>query len=115
MDERGKSRSLLLTAQKEKGIYVIRNNEGIVAKIRWNIFSSNFKVYDDKDNLIEEIIYNFNFKGWNGPTKLKILLPKTEKNKKDLGIKIKIKKLFKELKIKCLNIVIYFMFMFLNL
>ena len=93
MDERGKSRSSLLTAQKEKGIYVIRNNEGIVAKIRWNIFSSNFKVYDDKDNLIEEIIYNFNFKGWNGPTKLKILLPKTEKNNKRPWNKNKNKKI----------------------
>jgi len=53
-----------------------------VAKIKWNIFSNHFKVYDDKDNLIEEIIYNFNFKGWNGPTKLQILIPKnaTKKN-----------------------------------
>ena len=78
-DDKNKS---LLTAEKERGAYIIRNNEGIVAKIKWNIFSNHFKVYDDKDNLIEEIIYNFNFKGWNGPTKLQILIPKnaTKKN-----------------------------------
>ena len=65
-----------LMAQKEKGIYIIRNNFGICAKIRWNLFSNHFKVFDENNNLIEEIIYEFNFKGWNGPTKLKILLPK---------------------------------------
>ena len=74
--------SALLYAQKENGIYVIRNDFGIEAKIRWNIFSNHFKVYDDKDNLIEEIIYNFNFKGWNGPTKLNIFIPKTLDKKK---------------------------------
>ena len=76
-EEKSKPHSPLLFAQKEKGIYVIRNNEGILAKIRWNIFSNHFKVFDDKGNLIEEIIYNFNFKGWNGPTKLQILIPKS--------------------------------------
>ena len=76
------SRYSILTAEKERGIYVIRNNEGIVAKIRWNILSNHFKVYDDKDKLIEEIIYKFNFKGWNGPTKLKILLPNAEQKQK---------------------------------
>ena len=40
-------------------------------------FSNHLKVFDDKGNLIEEIIYNFNFKGWNDPTKLQILFPKT--------------------------------------
>ena len=65
-----------LMAKKEKGIYIIRNNFGISAKIRWNLFSNHFKVFDESNNLIEEIIYEFNFKGWNGPTKLKILLPK---------------------------------------
>jgi len=81
-DDKNKTRSSLLKAEKERGAYIIRNNERIVAKIRWNIFSNHFKVYDDKDNLIEEIIYNFNFKGWNGPTKLQILIPKnaTKKN-----------------------------------
>ena len=81
-DEKSKSRASLLFATKEKGIYVIRNNEGVVAKIRWNIFSNHFKVFDDKNNLIEEIIYNFNFKGWNGPTKFKIILPKNPCKKK---------------------------------
>ena len=65
-----------LMSQKEKGIYIIRNNFGVSAKIRWNLFSNHFKVFDENNNLIEEIIYEFNFKGWNGPTKLKILLPK---------------------------------------
>ena len=81
-DEKSKSRASLLFATKEKGIYVIRNNEGVVAKIRWNIFSNHFKVFDDKNNLIEEIVYNFNFKGWNGPTKFKIILPKNPCKKK---------------------------------
>ena len=81
-DDKNKTRSSLLKAEKERGAYIIRNNERIVAKIKWNIFSNHFKVYDDKDNLIEEIIYNFNFKGWNGPTKLKIIIPKTASRKK---------------------------------
>jgi len=74
----------VLMAQKEKGIYIIRNNFGICAKIRWNLFSNHFKVFDESNNLIEEIIYEFNFKGINGPTKLKILLPKITKNEKSL-------------------------------
>ena len=73
-----------LMAQKEKGIYIIRNNFGICAKIRWNLFSNHFKVFDENNNLIEEIIYEFNFKGWNGPTKLKILLPKKTTQEKSL-------------------------------
>ena len=74
----------ILMAQKEKGIYVIRNNFGICAKIRWNIFSNHFKVFDENDNLIEEIIYEFNFRGWNGPTKFKILLSKKNTKEKSL-------------------------------
>ena len=74
----------VLMAQKEKGIYIIRNNFGICAKIRWNLFSNHFKVFEESNNLIEEIIYEFNFKGINGPTKLKILLPKITKNEKSL-------------------------------
>lgn len=84
-DDKFKSHShQILMSQKENGIYVIRNNFGIAAKIRWNLFSNHFKVFDENDNLIEEIIYEFNFKGWNGPTKLKILLPKILKNEKSL-------------------------------
>ena len=74
----------VLSAQKEKGIYVIRNNFGISAKIRWNLLSNHFKVSDENNNLIEEIIYELNFKGINGPTRLKILLPKITKNEKSL-------------------------------
>ena len=74
----------ILMAQKDKGIYIIRNNFGICAKIRWNIFSNHFKVFDENDNLIEEIIYEFNFRGWNGPTKFKILLPKKNTKEKSL-------------------------------
>ena len=81
-DDKVRTRSSLLKAEKENGIYVIRKDMDIVGKIRWNLFSSHFKVYDGKDNLLEEIIYNFNFMGWNGPTKLQILIPKTiSKNK----------------------------------
>ena len=90
-DEKPKSKKSLLFASKEKGIYVIRNGEGVMARIRWNIFSNHFKVFDDKNNLIGEIIYNFNFKGMNGPTKFKIILPKSLCKKKSLS-KIKNKK-----------------------
>ena len=76
LDDKNKNRRPILSAEKERGIYIICNNEEAVAKIRWNIFSNHFKIYDDKNNLIEEIIYNFNFRGWNGPTKLQILMPK---------------------------------------
>lgn len=81
-DDRIRPHSSLLKAEKENGIYVIRKDMDIVGKIRWNIFSCHFKVLDCKDNLLEEIIFNFNFMGWNGPTKLQILIPKTvSKNK----------------------------------
>ena len=84
-DEKYKSHShQTLMSQKENGIYIIRNNFGIAAKIRWNLFSNHFKVFDENNNLIEEIIYEFNFKGWNGPTKLKILLPKISQKEKSL-------------------------------
>ena len=75
-EEKYKKHSYLLIAIKEKGKYIIRNNFGIVAKIKWNIFSNNFRIYNENNNLIEEINYEFNFRGWNGPTKLNILLPK---------------------------------------
>ena len=78
----------ILSAYKDRGIYIIYkyinsyNNydKEIKAKIRWNMFSNHFKIFDNKNNLIEEIIYNFNFKGWNGPTKLQILIPFSNKN-----------------------------------
>ena len=98
-DDKIKSRSHQLTAEKGKGIYTIRNDVDIVGKIKWNIFSNHFKVYDDKDNLIEEIIYNFNFKGWNGPTKLQIKMPKTSNNVKSWN-KTKNKKLLHQIENK---------------
>ena len=75
-EEKYKKHSYSLIAIKEKGKYIIRNNFGIVAKIKWNIFSNNFRIYNENNNLMEEINYEFNFRGWNGPTKLNILLPK---------------------------------------
>ena len=101
----------LLWVEKERGIYVIRNNEEIVAKLRWNIFSNHFKLFDDKDNLIEEIIYNFNFKGWNGPTKLTILIPKIP-SKKSSYSKNKNKHILHKMKIKCLNTMKFFKLMY---
>ena len=73
--------NIQLLSQKTNGLYFITNikdDNKIVAKISWNIFSNHFKVYDEKNVLIEEVIYNLNFKGWNGPTKLQIILPKTD-------------------------------------
>jgi hypothetical protein len=81
-DDKVRTRSSLLKAEKENGIYVIRKDMDIVGKIRWNLFSSHFKVYDSKDNLMEEIIFNFNFMGLNGPTKLHIYIPKTTSKSK---------------------------------
>ena len=73
-----------LFAYKEKGLYFIYKSindvNNINAKIKWNIFSNHFKIYDKNNNIIEEIIYNFNFKRINGPTKLKILLPLLNNN-----------------------------------
>ena len=73
----------VLSAYKDNGLYVIYkyiyfdNNYGkeIKARIKWNMFSNHFKTYDKNNNVVEEIIYNFNFKGWNGPTKMQILIP----------------------------------------
>ena len=84
----------LLSAYKDNGFYVIfkyinENNLGkeIKAKIKWNMFSNHFKIFDNNGNLIEEIKYNFNFKGWKGPTKLQILLPfSNQKNINGIGI-----------------------------
>ena len=78
----------VLSAYKDNGFYVIfkyineKNNydKEIKAKIKWNMFSNHFKIFDRNENIIEEIIYNFNFKGWNGPTKLQILLPTSKPN-----------------------------------
>ena len=88
-NENNSSRSIdILSAYKDNGFYVIfkyineKNNydKEIKAKIKWNMFSNHFKIFDRNDNIIEEIIYNFNFKGWNGPTKLQVLLPTSKQN-----------------------------------
>ena len=85
--EDNSSRSIdVLSAYKDNGFYVIfkyineKNNKEIKAKIKWNMFSNHFKIFDRNENIIEEIIYNFNFKGWNGPTKLQVLLPISKQN-----------------------------------
>ena len=68
-----------LVAYKEKGFYLIYKSTNdikeINAKIKWNILSNHFTIYDKNNNIIEEITYNFNFKRMNGPTKLQIILP----------------------------------------
>ena len=77
-----------LSAYKDNGMYVIfkyinsnRNyDKETKAKIKWNMFSNHFKTYDNNNKIIQEIIYNFNFKGWNGPTKLQILIPFSNRN-----------------------------------
>ncbi len=77
-----------LSAYKDSGFYVIykyineKNNydKEIKAKIKWNMLSNHFKIYDCNNNIIEEIIYNFNFKRMNGPTKFQILMPFMNKN-----------------------------------
>ena len=77
-----------LSAYKDSGFYVIykyineKNNydKEIKAKIKWNMLSNHFKIYDCNNNIIEEIIYNFNFKRMNGPTKFQILIPFMNKN-----------------------------------
>jgi hypothetical protein len=88
-NENNSSNSIdVLSAYKDNGFYVIfkyineKNNydKEIKAKIKWNMFSNHFKIFDRNDNIIEEIIYNFNFKGWNGPTKLQVLLPTSKPN-----------------------------------
>ena len=88
-NENNSSNSIdVLSAYKDNGFYVIfkyineKNNydKEIKAKIKWNMFSNHFKIFDRNDNIIEEIIYNFNFKGWNGPTKLQVLLPTSKQN-----------------------------------
>lgn len=77
----------LLSAYKDKGFYAIfkylnvkkNYDKEIKARIKWNMLSNHFKIYDSNNNILEEIIYSFNFKGWNGPTKLCIYIPFTNK------------------------------------
>ena len=96
-NENIKIHSNILYAYKDKGLYIIYKyinsrinyDKEIKAKIKWSILSNHFKIFDNSNNIIEEIIYNFNFKGWNGPTKFQVLLPFSNKNKKFFnGIKL---------------------------
>ena len=77
-----------LSAYKDNGFYVIykyineKNNydKEIKATIKWNLLSNHFKIFDSNNNILEEINYNFNFKRMNGPTKLQISIPITNKS-----------------------------------
>ena len=78
----------ILCAYKDNGFYIIYKyinvhknyDKDINAKNKLNIFSNHFKIYDKNNKIIEEIIYNFNFKGWIGPTKFQILIPSNNRN-----------------------------------
>ena len=69
-------------AYKDNGFYAIykyinsHNNydKEIKARLKWNLLSNKFKIFDIKNKLIEEINYNLNFKGWSGPTKLQVII-----------------------------------------
>ena len=77
-----KTKSTILLAYKDSGFYAIykyinsSNNydKEIKARIKWNFLSNKFKIYDNRNKLTEEINYNLNFKGWNGPTKLQVII-----------------------------------------
>ena len=84
----------ILSAYKDKGFYVIYNyingknnyDKEIKATIKWNLLSNHFKIFDSNNNILEEINYNFNFKRMNGPTKLQISIPITNKSiRKGMG------------------------------
>jgi hypothetical protein len=72
----------IIFAYKDNGYYIIYKylnssniyDKEIKARLKWNLLSNKFKVFDNKNKLIEEINYNLNFKGWNGPTKLQIII-----------------------------------------
>ena len=78
----------ILCAYKDNGFYIIYKyinvhqnyDKDIKAKIKWNMLSNHFKIYDKNNKIIEEIIYNFNFKGWIGPTKFQILIPSNNRS-----------------------------------
>ena len=77
-----KAKNSTIFAYKDNGNYAIykyinsrKNNEKeIKARLKWNLLSNKFKVFDNRNILIEEINYNLNFKGWNGPTKLQVVI-----------------------------------------
>ena len=71
-----------LFAYKDNGFYAIYKyisrqdnyEKEIKARLKWNLLSNKFKIFDNKNRLIEEINYNLNFKGWSGPTKLQVII-----------------------------------------
>ena len=68
---------LKLYSKKENKNYIIyneRNNP--IGIIKWNFLSSNFKLYDNNNKELLNMIYNLNIKGLNGPIKMKIILLK---------------------------------------
>ena len=73
---------LILNAKKENNNYKIYNEKkNLVALIKWNFLSSNFKVYDNNNKELLNIIYELNLKGLNGLTRMKIILNKDINNK----------------------------------
>ena len=75
--------SNILYAYKDNGFYAIykynnnqnyKLNKEIKARLKWNLLSNKFKIFDNRNILIEEINYNLNFRGWNGPTKLQVTI-----------------------------------------
>ena len=73
---------LILNAKKENSNYKIFNDKkDLIALIKWNFLSSNFKVYDNNNKELLNVIYELNLKGLNGPSKMKIILNKDINNK----------------------------------
>ena len=73
----------IIYAYKDNGFYAIykytnsqnnKYNKDIKARLKWNLLSNKFKIFDNRNILIEEINYNLNFRGWNGPTKLQVTI-----------------------------------------
>jgi len=78
----------ILYAYKDNGFFVIykllgnqkKYEKEIISKIKWNMFSNHFFILDNNNNIIEEVTFNFNFRGLIGPTKFQVLIPKENKN-----------------------------------
>ena len=76
-DDNGGKNYLILYAKKENKHYTIYNEKNNpISYIKWNFLSSNFKVYDNNNKELLNIIYDINIKGLNGPIKMKIILTK---------------------------------------
>ncbi len=76
-DDNGGKNYLILYAKKENKHYTIYNEKNNpISFIKWNFLSSNFKVYDNNNKELLNIIYDINIKGLNGPIKMKIILTK---------------------------------------